>query len=137
MRFHNIKQNEYLSSMNRPYSRRTLLQQMCLGFGGVALQGLMPNSAHATRTGTASNSPLAPKQPHIRARAKRVIFLFMHGGPSQTETFDPKMDQPTGVRSATGEVATSIPGVSYGATFSKLAKLAHKTSIVRSCSGGE
>jgi hypothetical protein len=90
MRFHNIKQNEYLSSMNRPYSRRTLLQQMCLGFGGVALQGLMPNSAHATRTGTASNSPLAPKQPHIRARAKRVIFLFMHGGPSHVDLFDYK-----------------------------------------------
>ena len=76
--------------MNRPYSRRTLLQQMCLGFGGVALQGLMPNSAHATRTGTASNSPLAPKQPHIRARAKRVIFLFMHGGPSHVDLFDYK-----------------------------------------------
>ena len=76
--------------MNRPYSRRTLLQQMCLGFGGVALQGLMPNSAHATRTGTASNSPLAPKQPHIHARAKRVIFLFMHGGPSHVDLFDYK-----------------------------------------------
>ena len=67
---------------------------------------------------------------------RSVVFLFMHGGPSQTETFDPKMDQPTGVRSATGEVATSIPGVSYGATFSKLAKLAHKTSIVRSFTTG-
>lgn len=67
---------------------------------------------------------------------RSVVFLFMHGGPSQTETFDPKMDQPTGVRSATGEVSTSIPGVSYGATFSKLAKLAHKTSIVRSFTTG-
>ena len=76
--------------MNRPYSRRTLLQQMCLGFGGVALQGLMPNSVHATRIGTASNSPLAPKQPHIHARAKRVIFLFMHGGPSHVDLFDYK-----------------------------------------------
>ena len=42
---------------------------------------------------------------------KSVIFLFLHGGPSQIETFDPKMDQPEGVRSATGEVATRIPGV--------------------------
>jgi len=40
----------------------------------------------------------------------------MHGGPTQTETFDPKMTAPSGVRSVTGEVSTSIPGVTFGAT---------------------
>lgn len=68
---------------------------------------------------------------------KSVIFLFMHGGPSQIETFDPKMDAPDSVRSATGEVKTSIPGVTFGATFPKLARLAHKFSIVRSFHTGD
>ncbi|HQW28768.1 MAG TPA: DUF1501 domain-containing protein, partial [Verrucomicrobiales bacterium] len=67
---------------------------------------------------------------------RSVVFLFMHGGPSQTETFDPKMDQPSGIRSATGEVRTSLPGVTFGATFPKLAALAHKLAIVRSFTTG-
>ncbi|MBT3570207.1 MAG: DUF1501 domain-containing protein, partial [Opitutae bacterium] len=57
---------------------------------------------------------------------------FMHGGPSQFETFDPKMDAPLGVRSATGEIKTKIPGITFGPTFEKLAKLNDKFSIVRS-----
>jgi hypothetical protein len=56
----------------------------------------------------------------------------MHGGPPQTETFDPKMDAPAGVRSVVGETRTSIPGVTFGSTFPKLAKLAHRTAVVRS-----
>ncbi len=67
---------------------------------------------------------------------RSVVFLFMHGGPSQTETFDPKMDQPSGIHSATGSVPTSIPGVAFGATFPKLAKLAHKMAVVRSFTTG-
>ena len=67
---------------------------------------------------------------------KSVIFLFMHGGPSQIETFDPKMDMPAEIRSATGEVSTKIPGVTFGGTFPKLAQLADKVSIVRSFTTG-
>jgi hypothetical protein len=67
---------------------------------------------------------------------RSVVFLFMHGGPSQTETFDPKMDQPSGIRSATGEISTSLPGVTFGSTFPKLAKLAHKLAIIRSFTTG-
>ena len=63
---------------------------------------------------------------------KSVIFLFLHGGPSQIETFDPKMSAPAEVRSATGEVATKLPGVTFGGTFPKLARLADKLAIVRS-----
>ena len=65
-------------------------------------------------------------------RDKSVIFLFLHGGPSQVETFDPKMTAPEGIRSITGEVATTLPGVTFGGSFPKLAKLADKVSIVRS-----
>ncbi|MCB1092247.1 MAG: DUF1501 domain-containing protein, partial [Verrucomicrobiae bacterium] len=68
---------------------------------------------------------------------RSVVFLFMHGGPSQTETFDPKMDMPAEIRSATGEIPTSLPGVRFGSTFPKLAKLAHKLAIVRSFTTGD
>lgn len=68
---------------------------------------------------------------------RSVIFLFLHGGPSQAETFDPKMDQPEGVRSATGEVATAIPGVTFGGTFPLLAARADKINIVRSYVPGD
>src|SRR5262249_28702965 len=68
---------------------------------------------------------------------KSVIFLFLHGGPSQIETFDPKMDRPDRIRSATGELATTIPGVTFGGTFPHLAKRADKLTVVRSFVPGD
>jgi hypothetical protein len=76
-------------------NRRDLLWRIACGFGGVALAGLLAEEAagaapvaHAASLPGAD--PLAPKQPHFPARAKRVIFLFMHGGVSHVDTFDPK-----------------------------------------------
>jgi len=71
----------------------------------------------------------------IKDRA--VVFVFMHGGPSQYETFDPKMDAPSGIRSQTGEIPTTLPGITFGATFPRLARLAHKMAVVRSFSTGD
>ena len=69
-------------------NRRSLLQTTALGFGGLALADLIARAdAPAARP---AESPLAPKSPHFPAKAKRVIFLFMHGGPSQVDTFDYK-----------------------------------------------
>src|SRR5258708_37388723 len=51
------------------------------GFGAVALSGLIE---------AAESNPLAPKPPHAVAKAKSVIYLFMHGGVSHVDTFDPK-----------------------------------------------
>lgn len=68
---------------------------------------------------------------------KSIIFLFMHGGPSQFETFDPKKSAPSEVRSTTGEVKTTIPGITFGGTFTKLARQAHRCSIVRSFVTGD
>lgn len=62
---------------------------------------------------------------------KSVIFLMMHGGPSQIETWDPKPNAPANNRSATGQVQTSIPGVTFGGTFPKIARHANKLAIVR------
>src|SRR4051812_29459046 len=70
-------------------SRRELLRTSAAGFGSVALAALLAESSPLRAEGAAEN-PLAPKPGHFPARAKRVIFLFMHGGPSHIDTFDPK-----------------------------------------------
>src|SRR5438105_13740077 len=70
------------SSSGTAISRRDLLRQACCGFGALGLTSLLAE--------TQSKNPLAPKPSHFPAKAKRVIFLFMHGGPSSIDTFDPK-----------------------------------------------
>ena len=71
-----------------PQSRRQMLKQCCVGFGNLALLGLLSSLERAT--GAAVAHPLAPRPPQFPARARRVIFLFMHGGPSHVDTFDYK-----------------------------------------------
>jgi hypothetical protein len=112
-----------LCDANGRSTRRDFLKIGSLALGGLTLPGLLAARASAAQAG------------HL-VKDKSVIFLFMHGGPSQIETFDPKMTAPDGVRSTTGEVETSIPGVTFGGTFSKLAALAHKVSVVRSYRSG-
>jgi hypothetical protein len=68
-------------------SRRQMLNSTAIGFGGLALRGML---ADECRADSKPASPLAPRTPHFVARAKRVIFLFMHGGPSHVDLFDPK-----------------------------------------------
>jgi hypothetical protein len=69
------------------FSRRQLLKQSGMGFGSLALGALFNNSASAE---TPLHGPLAPHPPQFAPKAKRVIHLFMNGGPSQVDTFDPK-----------------------------------------------
>ncbi len=71
-----------------PQSRRAFLRQAGCGFGAVALAALMADEQLAAPIAPAD--PLAPKPPHFKPRAKNVIFLYMDGGPSQVDTFDPK-----------------------------------------------
>jgi hypothetical protein len=71
--------------------RRTLLQTAGAGFGWLAFQALYGQTGAVgdePAAGTAVKSPLDPRPPHFRARASRVIFLFMQGAPSHLETFD-------------------------------------------------
>ena len=117
-----------------PMTRREMLKNCAAGFGNLALVSLLTEQGYTT---DAIGQPLDPRMPHFAPKAKRIIFLFMHGGPSQIETFDPKMTAPSGIRSATGEIKTAIPGVTYGSTFEKLAALADRTSIVRSFVTGD
>jgi len=106
------------------YGRRDFLKIGSLGLGGLTLPQLLSWQAQG-----ATGAPLAT--------GKSVVFVFMHGGPSQVETWDPKMEAPSEIRSATGEVATTLPGITFGGTFPKLAQLAHKLSIVRSFQTGD
>jgi hypothetical protein len=69
-----------------PLSRRAMLRNSAVGFGSLALASLLADECAASST----TGPLAPKPPHFPPRAKRVIFLFMKGGPSHVDTFDPK-----------------------------------------------
>jgi hypothetical protein len=72
-------------------SRRQILRTMGTGFGMAGLAGIL-NALERGRTNTPPGvtAPMAPKAPHFKASAKHVIFLFLNGGPSQVDTFDPK-----------------------------------------------
>jgi hypothetical protein len=78
--------------MTLPLSRREMLHRTANGFGAAALAALLSDEARADapRSTAAHNDPFAPKKPHFKAKAKSVIVLFMDGGPSQVDTFDPK-----------------------------------------------
>src|SRR5579862_8263371 len=69
-------------------NRRELLRDACCGFGGLAMAALLDREPARAAT----LNPLAPKPPQLpdKAKAKAVIFLFMAGGPSHLDTFDPK-----------------------------------------------
>ena len=74
-------------------TRRDFLLNAGSGFGGIALASLMAKEQHASAAsgerGRSAN-PLASKETHFAPRARRVIWLFMHGGPSHVDLFDPK-----------------------------------------------
>lgn len=69
-------------------SRRGLLRRSALGFGALGLYSLLDESGLLAESALAG--PLANRKPHFSPRAKRIIFLFMHGGVSHVDTFDPK-----------------------------------------------
>ncbi len=72
-------------------TRRDFLGRCGTGFGALALAGLLGDAGLRAAEGQAGGrNPLTPKQPHFPGRAKRVIHLFMNGGPSHLDTFDPK-----------------------------------------------
>src|SRR5580700_9543004 len=104
-----------------PMSRRQMLRRFASGFGMLGLAGLLAEDfmSSALAAGEAAGSPLSVKPPQFPARAKRLIFLFMSGGPSHVDTFDPKprlvqdagkplpFEQPKLVRTRTGNLLPS------------------------------
>ena len=105
------------------YSRRGFLRIGTLGLGGLSLAGLLQAQAQAA------------EGPSVLT-GKSVVLLFLQGGPPHIEFFDPKMTAPSEIRSITGEIQTSLPGVTFGATFPRLAAMADRLTIVRSYGSG-
>ncbi len=100
-------------------SRRSFIKVGALGWGGLTLP-------HLLRAEAAS---------HQSASEKSIIIIYLPGGPTQHETFDPKPRAPREIRGSFGPISTSIPGVQFCELLPKLSRLAHKFSIVRSLVG--
>jgi hypothetical protein len=106
------------------YSRREFLKIGGLGFlGGLTLPQLLQSRASAAASGRV-------------VKDKSVVLLFLSGGPSHIEFFDPKMDAPAEIRSITGETQTTLPGITFGGSFTQLARMTDKLTIVRSYASG-
>src|SRR4051794_27046599 len=90
--------------MHARMNRRHMLKSAAAGFGYLALAGLAAEAAEP-------KNPLALRASHHPAKAKRIIFVFMHGGPSQVDTFDykPRLQKDDGMEFA-GTLAKGISG---------------------------
>jgi len=100
-------------------TRRDFLKVGSLGAAGLGLPSLLAARSQAAQNG----------QP---VKDTSVVWLWLGGGPTHVETFDPKMTAPSEFRSVTGDVATTLPGVTLGGTFPEMAKIADRLAIVRS-----
>jgi hypothetical protein len=78
--------------MRNLFSRREMLSRSGTGFGMLGLSSILASEAAADDKNKklVSDDPLTPKMPHFAAKAKHIIYLFMNGGPSHVDTFDPK-----------------------------------------------
>src|SRR3954471_16972784 len=88
-------------------SRRQALKTAGAGFGYLAFAGLLGQNAARVAAGT--EKPTAPKRPHFKARAKRILFLFLQGAVSQVDTFEykPKLQQDGGKTGPGGGTLTA------------------------------
>lgn len=100
-------------------TRRDFLKIGGLGVGTLGLPGLLAAREQASKNGQPSKDT-------------SVVWLWLSGGPTHVETFDPKMTAPVEYRSVTGETKTVLPGVSLGGNFEGMAKVADKMAFVRS-----
>lgn len=105
------------------FARRDFLRIGALGLGSLTLPGWLAARAAAKDAGSL-------------VRDKAVVLLFLQGGPSHLEFFDPKMSAPSEIRAQFGEVATGWPGITFGSHFARLARLSSRLSIVRSYGSG-
>lgn len=104
-------------------TRRDFLKIGACGLGGLTLPGLLHARAEAARRAD-------------EVKETSIIWLFLNGGPSQYETFDPKPDNPLPYRSVVGAVKTNVPGTLIGGLFHNLSQHADKFSLIRSYTHG-
>src|SRR5947199_5848790 len=82
--------NELRSEYARLITRRWFFRQCGVGLGSIALASLLDADKASAATTVEAANPLAPKPPHFKPKAKRVIYLFMGGAPSQLDLLDYK-----------------------------------------------
>ncbi|MFN4260406.1 MAG: DUF1501 domain-containing protein [Gemmataceae bacterium] len=100
-------------------TRRDFLKVGALGLSGLMLPDLLRARAAAASAGQATKNT-------------SVVWLWLGGGPTHVETFDPKMSAPAEFRSVVGAVQTNVPGIEIGGVFPKMAQVADKMAFVRS-----
>ena len=100
-------------------TRRDFMRIGALGLGGLSLPGLLRAREAASRAGAPTKNT-------------SVVWLWLGGGPTHVETFDPKMSAPAEYRSVTGAVKSNVSGIELGGTFEKMAANADKFAFVRS-----
>ncbi len=100
-------------------TRRDFLKVGVLGATGLMLPDLLRARARAASEGRPT-------------RNTSVVWLWLGGGPTHVETFDPKMSAPAEFRSVVGAVQTNVPGVEIGGVFPRMARVADKMTFVRS-----
>ncbi len=116
-------------------SRRAALQ---LGLAGLAggsfwdLLSLQRQAEAAEVGGEAGGERRGDGGPPLRRQAKSCILIWMDGGPSHFETFDPKPEAPVEIRGEFQSIATKIPGVHFSEHMSRLAAMADKFAVIRS-----
>jgi hypothetical protein len=108
--------------------RGRLSRREWLGVGGVPMLGLSLSTLLQPRAAA------APGPDRTFERAKNLIYLFLAGGPSQFETFDPKPDAPAEIRGVFQPIATRVPGVRFCELLPRTAAVADKLAVVRSMS---
>ncbi|MFN6049202.1 MAG: DUF1501 domain-containing protein, partial [Planctomycetia bacterium] len=101
-------------------NRRNFLRVGSLGVAGLSLPTLLRHEALASALG---------KKTH---REKSVVILWMRGGPSQHDMWDPKPEAPVEIRGEFKPIATSVPGIQVSELLPKTAAIMHKWAIVRS-----
>ena len=104
-------------------NRRDFLKVGALGLTGLTLTDLLRLRSNAANAG----------QP---TRDTSVIWLWLGGGPTHVETFDPKMSAPAEFRSMVGDVQTRVPGLRLGGLFPQMGRMADKMAFVRSFTHG-
>ncbi len=106
-------------------SRRSFIKVGALGFAGLTLDGLL-------RVRAAQAETLSPASPRPAGRSRAVILIWMHGGPTQLETYDLKPDAPNEFRGPYGAIETNVSGIRISEKLPLQSRVMDKCTIIRS-----
>lgn len=117
-----------LCDANLGTSRRALLRAGSIGLFGISLPNLLRLEAAAKEMKTETDRHTGPGW----GRAKSVVMVYLQGGPSHIDLWDPKENVPANVRSSFKSISTKLPGVQFTENLPKLAGLNDRFTLIRS-----